>query len=1134
MIKKAMIIFIFISLAGILQAEDTDIFGGGAINVPPNILIIFDTSGSMDEYVTVPGANIAWDAGTPFTGTRNRQYIYRSDDGGSSWYKDIYIGTNETVDSDEISCQTVRDTLNSLGKWTGTISTKNTYSCTGSSIKSRNWATGNYLNWKQQTGPQSRKKITVAKETLCNLIDTTDGVRFGLMIFNDNEGGRVVAPCTNRDSVAAKTALKNTINGFTAGGWTPLAECLSEAGLYFARQPSWFNNNVNYGNLSTYPANSSSPEHAIQYRCQKNYIIIMTDGESTQDRNSKLWDTNYLNGKKIGDYDTDVKSTGCYHRNEYSWIDSSCTQHSYDSYGSDYLDDVAKFLHDEDLMPGSINDANGISFDSGEFSKQNIVTYTIGFATDQNLLLRTADINHGNGHYFTTSDTVGLDEIFNKIISSILKVNSQYVSPVVPVNRVNRTYADNGLYMGVFTPSEDYPGIWMGNLKKFGFGKNGKVYDVNYDKTNLDNNIATEADGAIKSGAWSAWYPEISGSEGMQVDKGGAGAAMMKATYQPSRTFKTYKYGASGAGTNISFNTTDLNALPLAADFPITATDLGLLADGTATADQKRDDLMKFVTATDIYAPTSADPKHRSWILGDIIHSQPALLYDRAGSKNVIFVGANDGFLHCFVDSDYSSADASLQYPLRNDTVEEAWAFIPWDLLPNLKYLPSSGDNNHWSTQYVEGDENHDYFVDGSPEVYKVGSNSYVAFGLRRGAKNIATGIDLDRQYFILNVANSHPYTPTFVASINKDILGAESLGQSWGKPHFCKVKTGSGSTDMKDVLLMTGGYDTNQDKADPGAADTKGRAVFAVDAATGSLYTGLNFNRNNGYTRMNYCIMDLVSYDDNDDGCDDTIYAPSVGGDIFVYNARNSSGAWSQRRLFKSEAVGGLTSKLRKFMYAPGIAQDNMDGTVGDWVYIGSGNREEPSETAVHYNRFYAIKNKWQSSWNDDSPLTDSDLIDVTSDDLQNSAIDGSVKRTLLTGLLAGNGWYFDLENAGEKMVSTPVIYDGVVWFTTFTPTTTTVTGTDVCNSGTGSGVGRLYAVDYKTGNAVFKDFDGDNSTLGKSDRSMNLGSGSPSTPTLVVTEEGTFIIVGTEKGLPTRLADGERTLKRYYWFKQ
>ena len=141
---------------------------------------------------------------------------------------------------------------------------------------------------------------------------------------------------------------------------------------------------------------------------------------------------------------------------------------------------------------------------------------------------------------------------------------------------------------------------------------------------------------------------------------------------------------------------------------------------------------------------------------------------------------------------------------------------------------------------------------------------------------------------------------------------------------------------------------------------------------------------------------------------------------------------------------------------------------------------------------------------------------------------------------LISGSGWYFNLENTGEKVVSTALVYNKVVYFTTFTPTTTTSTSVDHCSSGSGSGVGRLYAVNYLTGEAVFAGLHETGSTADngttptKEDRSVSLGSGIPSEPSLVVTEHGTFVVVGTQKGTISYNTNDPQSINRYFWLKQ
>jgi type IV pilus assembly protein PilY1 len=269
----------------------------------------------------------------------------------------------------------------------------------------------------------------------------------------------------------------------------------------------------------------------------------------------------------------------------------------------------------------------------------------------------------------------------------------------------------------------------------------------------------------------------------------------------------------------------------------------------------------------------------------------------------------------------------------------------------------------------------------------------------------------------------------------------------------------------------------------------------------------------------MRYSMVDLRTYDNDDDGCDDVIYSPSVGGDLFAFDdasdvtGTKNDGAWTSRLLFSAQNMGG-TDKLRKFFYAPGIAQESW----GDMVYLASGDRESPMATyGTAYNRFYAIRYTFPATWNNDSPLTDSSLTDVTS--------------SYNPATVSANGWYFNMNHSGEKAVSTPLIFDKVAYFTTFTPQTTVAS--DPCGL-TGAGVARLYAVNYKTGEAVF-DFDEDGSLEdGSNDRSKDIGSGIPSEPTLVITEQGIFVVVGTQEGPFVFDTQSGRSIHRYYWHKQ
>lgn len=645
---------------GILTADDTEIYGTVTISVQPNVLIIFDNSGSMG---TVDVGGELYNPATTYGGEKDTSGVYRLISGSWVWFAD---------DVNTLNCEPIKQELLTKGYATRKKIKSDSYTCGGSRKTLR---LGNFMNYDASGLGDARSRISVAKEVITNLITDTEEVRFGLMIFNeDNEGGHIVCECGT-----AKTTLTDAVSGFGPDTWTPLAETLAEAGLYFAGKQSWFNEGTTY----------TTP---MQERCQKNYIILMTDGAPTKDDNAKLTSGAYINGDTIGDYDDDDN-------------DSDTDENG----GTDYLDDVAKYLYENDCNPAL---GAGTSFE-----KQNIITYTIGFRTTQQLLQDTA--LNGGGDYYTANSISGLSEAFEAIMSNIAEVNAMFVSPVVPVSRMNRTYAGDRIYLGFFKPQQS--GRWLGNLKKFGLDSNGNLIDVN-------GNPATMSDGSIKDNAQSYWS---SSADGPNVIAGGVGEILLD---QASRNIYTYM------GTQPSLAHAD-NAFS-ADNTLITNSVLGV------TSDSQRQTLI-----SDIYGGDSF------WILGDILHSEPAIVH-YSPTSTALFAGSNDGMLHCFDDSNGS----------------ERWAFIPPNQLDRLPLLSN---------------DDHDYFVDGSPLLYDSYSQKILFFGERRGGNH----------YYALDVTSVT--APSYLYTVNPNILGGESLGQSWCKPKICTIKTTSG-TDS--VFLMAGG----------------------------------------------------------------------------------------------------------------------------------------------------------------------------------------------------------------------------------------------------------------------------------------------------------------------------------------
>jgi len=1032
------VLLLIVGTTGSGWADDTEIYGTVTNpDLEANILIIFDSSGSMST-VDVPGD--PYDAANVYTGSYSTNAVYERYWSWASWSYQWRIFADDVND---LNCTWIKDDLLDQGYAYGRIYSSS-YACGGSLRRLR---TGNFMNYDESGVGTLKSRIEVAQQVVTDLINNTTGVRFGLMRFNEDQGGRLVAACGTDPST-----LITEVANITADGWTPLAETLAEAGLYFAGMDSWYNS-------GTY----TSP---MQERCQKNYIIIMTDGQSTQDIDSRLTDTNYINGDKIGDYDND----------------HSGDEHDYSDNGSDYLDDVAKYLYE--------NDCNPVLGDGTAFDKQNIVTYTIGFKTSHQLLQNTA--SNGGGEYFTADNISELAMAFDQILTAISEENAVFVAPVVPISRMNRTYAGDKIYLGFFKPKQS--GRWIGNIKRYALDDDGILYDA----------IGAEActpDGLIKDNALSFWT--ILGNDGPDVEKGGA-AEILDLLIDSPTARNLYTYTLSDAD-NAELLTDPSNAFVDSNDL-ITAEDLGVASSA------ERTELFNAVHGAG---------------LGDIIHSEPAVVHypDPDGNpvtndaKTVIFAGSNDGILHAFDDNGGG----------------EIWGFIAPDQLGRLKLL----DN-----------DDHDYFMDGSPSVYHGASQKILIMGERRGGQT----------YVVLDIT-AHD-APVWLYSIGPTILDPdplnfpdtdsyEMLGQSWSRSQTVTVATGVSisetgtpptcsvtvNTDEADVFLIPGGYDNNQDLDPPSPTDTVGRALFGVQVTDGQVVSGLNFNAiANATLGMTHSIVDVSGIDHDGDGIVSRIYAGDLGGNIFAfkddeamsfcsgtYTKSIADGTWAAQKLFSASAVDGLQ---RKILYAPDVVGEEF----GEYIFFGTGDRTDPSEIGM-INRFYAVKNDWSGG----GTLDETDLVDVT-DDLIQLGTEGQ-KQAAKTSLENGNGWFIRLENTGEKVVASPRVYGGVVYFTTYTPDTAGGGG-DPCAASTVRGVARLYAVDYKTGASVAEfsseiEFDGDGNMVdrGKKDRIIPIGTAIPSAPVIAILENGAQIFIGVEGGIVSMPAIATPDMYRYYW---
>ena len=1046
----------------------------------PSVLIILDNSGSMktdlpttrpayDPNVTYPtqgdirNDRLYWsEDGTPpdpdtnhyFPADSNRCASSQTSLANNGTYTDYFAAwraswsrrraredrwrtvndSNGTRNTDYVDCKTDVEQANpgnpgtpaqadgyplntSAGPYTADAADSNV---NWNSVEVRTVYTANYMNWYHNPSlSTTRTRMDVAKDVVKDIIDSNPNVDFGLMVFNPNydrgpHGGRVIQKVNPDMTDAQRTAMKSLIDGLVADTWTPLCETLYEAYRYYSGEAVLYGDDWSNAN----PPRDTTAESGGNYisplgDCQQSYVILMTDGEPTNDTQANGY-VDSLPGMTGG--------TG------------------------NRLDELAGWLFSNDL---DNDDSNGI---------QRVVTYTIGFTIDQQLLSDTAE--KGGGRYYTADNSAELANAFQGALNEILETSATFTSPSVAVNSFNRSRSLDDVFIAMFKPK--VTPRWTGNLKKLTINSDGELVDAN-GVLAIDS-----ATGDLKDTAQTVWSTAPDGGD---VEQGGAGA-LLAARDPATRTIKT------NTGTNGALE-----------DFLTSNTNLTVADFGAADATEK-DELINWMRGVDVddEDEDESTTDTRPWILGDPLHSRPLVLnYGARGSYTQdnpdvrIIMGTNHGVVHMF----------------SSDDGEEDWAFIPKSQLGLIKTLR---DNN-------TSDE-HPYGMDGSAVAYMYDSDNdgtisnvndkvYLFIGQRRGGS----------AYFALDISN--PDSPTFMWKIDDTTAGFSELGQSWSTPVVTFVP---GVSDP--VLIFGAGYDTNKDTLALATDDSVGRGVFIVNAVTGALVWSVtpaaNSATNMQHTGLTHSIPAPVGVlDSNSDGITDRIYAADTGGNLWRIDLPGNTlpsatqQTWS---IFKLAAVsGGTDATDRRFFNQPDIVSSRYNNVPFDGIAIGTGNRPHPTETTVS-NRFYLIKDfdivtSYHGTGGTAIPsvITESDLYDATANLIQEGTADEQT--TALNSLSTSSGWYLSLAGTGEKSLSPSLTLNGTIYFTTFIPDASVDSCVPV------PGTGYLYAVNFHTAVAAFP-WDGSDSAMTAADRSVEIGARLPDSVTPHFGEDAIRII--------------------------
>lgn len=986
---------------------------------------------------------------------------------------------------------------------------------------------GNYLNYRVDPAlvPSDLTLFQQLKNAISTLVASASNINIGLMQYDGqrktidgidqgSEGGSVQYPVL--DVNLGRNDFYSRLKTMNTGADPVIAETYFEALRYFGGKAVHFGDDAVPKN-QTGTKESGNPSHyetPITVTCQKNHIIIVSNGLSRYDYIDQV-ERDSIPGFVAGSC-----NTGPYA----GWVSNQDAFNTDGSTIDNCLDEMAGWALNNDVAERIFPAHEG---------DQNITTYTVGFAfpstasdellAGEQLLRDTA--TKGGGRFMVADNEADLVRALNELVSEILKVNSTFSSPAVSVNAFNRATNLEDLYYTLFKPADGER--WEGNLKKFKLELDASGNPYVADKNS--NRAIDTATGFFKEASVSYWTEAADAPDGAETAKGGAASkiALPRNTYTftgtyssangvltPSATGKILKSAANGLGaTNADITDAMLGGV---------AGEPTVLVAGVVVT--YREALLRWSYGEDI-KDTDGDSVFTEVRreMGDPLHAEPALVQygELTGELTggipdlVAYVATNDGYLHA-VDT---------------ITGKENFAFVPQEMLPKLQNI---FDNT--------GATGKAYGLDGNVVAWinDVNSNGtidaatdhvYLYFGMRRGGRYLYSMDVTDRN------------NPTLRWVLDGGTGKYAEMGQTWSAPNVANIKMGGVE---RTVLIFGAGYDTGQDVLTTRGVDLMGRGIFIVDADTGALLWRAGPAAIAPATAPNLTLANMVysiparitTIDVDGDGYTDRLYAGDMGGQLWridINNADDDNASVSATGgRIANLAADSSTTDNRRFYNSPDVAVILEDGKA-PYISIvaASGYRAHPLQTATH-DRAYMIRDHNVY----DVPatyttLTEADLFDTTA----NLIGEGSTALIITTAkdtLNSKQGWFitfqeWDGTNAtyvGEKALSEPLILNGVAIFTTFIPASAGLSSSS-CKANDGTGA--IYYVNVVDGTPTRDNSEDGNVT--RVDRRILLARGGiPPTPRLIITSDGTSTeCVGTE----CKKSDEMGATQKMYWYE-
>ena len=843
-----------------------------------------------------------------------------------------------------------------------------------------------------------------------------------------NEAGYM--SCPNAD--------KDTCSYLIAAGLTPTGGTFQTATNYFQ--------------------GASSP---IQYKCQNNYIVFVTDG---------LPSVNESGVQKTSD----------------------------------------------ELMPGVLSKINALRSATKSLSGNNytfdIKTYILGVGLSNDakakldLMAQSGGTADGGGHAYYADNPTAMSDAFRQIFDDILQRASSGTAASVLASSEG---SGANILQALFYPKRPFGAqdiTWTGEMQNLWYYVDPYLSNANIREdtdTNKTLNLISDniiefyfdsADNQVKVKK----YVDSDGDGSPNTLVGNSRLEDIKNLWEvgtlmwsrdlgsaPRTIYTTINGSSFLTGNFSSSNASTLSSYLQAADATEAAKIIGYVHGVDQTGYRSRN--VTIASATNVWKLgdiINSTPRTQSSIPLNSYHLQPPNGYldltyyeyiNQAAYKNrgMAYVGGNDGMLHAFktgklVQLQGATDKARMDNPDASSPLgSEAWAFVPKNSLPYLKYLT---DPNYCHLFYVDAPV---FLVDASVNGNATDTKTVTSWktiliggsnlgGACRNAGDSCTDCvktpiaDVGySSYFALDVTD--PANPVLLWEFSDPELGFSTSGPAI-------VRIGESSKNGKWFVVFasgpTGPIDTSYHQF-LGKSDQKLK-IFVLDLNTGELKRKIDPDISHAFGGSLYnATLDTERGAPQASGHynDDVLYLGFTkktgttwtdGGVLRIVTKESATpGDWEVSTVIDN--IGPVTSAIAKL-------QDRKRGHL--WLYFGSGRFFYKMGTVIDdpagQRTIFGLREPCYTALND---IDNNCSAYLTISDLQPQTT--SPSPTLPS---TKSGWYIDLDpdatvsgfNA-ERVITDPLAaFNGAVFFTTFAP------NADVCALG---GNTYIWALNYSSG---------------------------------------------------------------------